>query len=132
MIDQMRCGLRHAPGAARGAKPASLAAEIDQLVAAAVVAAKAQETVRQDAAFKKRVELVLNELRQAGAGGLFGLGEEALGVLLHRAVQRGLLGKVALVVDRGAIQRPVGLPTDGLHALLTTRLWCRTVSGGAG
>ena len=59
---------------------------------------------------------------QAGAGGLFGLGEEGLGVLLHQPVQRRLLGTVALVVDRRAIRRPVpttGLPTDGLHAPLT-------------
>ena len=98
---------------------------------AAVVAAQAQETVRQDAAPKKRVELVLEELRQAGTGGLFGLGEEGLRVLLHQAVQRGLLGTVALVLDRRASRRPVGLPTEGLHASLTTRLWCCTVSGGA-
>ena len=28
----------------------------------------------------------------------------------------GLLGTVALVVDWGAIRRPLGLPVDGLHA----------------
>jgi len=65
-------------------KPASLAAEGQQLVVAAVAAAQAQEAVRQDAALKKRIELVLDELRQAGAGGLLGLGEETLSVLLHR------------------------------------------------
>jgi hypothetical protein len=32
---------------------------------------------------------------------------------------------------RGAILRPVRLPTDGLHALLTLRLWCFTVSNSA-
>ena len=36
-------------------------------------------------------------------------------VLLHQAVQRGLLGTVALVVKRCAIRRPLGLPADGLH-----------------
>ena len=39
------------------------------------------------------------------------------GVLLHQAVQRVLFGAVALVVDRGAIRRPLGLPADGLHAM---------------
>ena len=33
-----------------------------------------------------------------------------------QAVQRGLLRPAALVVDRGAIQRPLGLPVDGLYA----------------
>ena len=45
-------------------------------------------------------------------------------MLLHQAVQRGLLGAVALVVDRGATLRPAGLPHRGLHALLISRLWC--------
>lgn len=39
-------------------------------------------------------------------------------MLLHQALQRDLLGPVALVVNRGAVGRPVGLPTDALHALL--------------
>ena len=98
---------------------------------AAVGAAQPQEAMRQDAALQESVELVLHELRQSGAGGGVDLGEEALGVLLHQAVQRGLLGAVALVVDRGATLRPMGLPTDGLHALLTSRLWLFTVSDGA-
>jgi len=37
-------------------------------------------------------------------------------VLLNQAVQRGLLGVVALVVIRGAVCCPLGLPVDGLHA----------------
>ena len=88
---------------------------------AAIGAAQAQEAVCQDAALQESVELVFDELRQAGAKGLFGLGEEALGVLLHQAVQRGLLGSVALVVDRDTIQRPdrrMGLPANGLHTRL--------------
>ena len=44
--------------------------------------------------------------------------DEAGRVLLHQTVQRGLLGPMALVVDRGTIRRPLGLPADGLHALL--------------
>jgi hypothetical protein len=39
-------------------------------------------------------------------------------VLLHQAVQRGLLGAMAFVVDRDAIRRPLGLPADGLHDAL--------------
>ena len=56
---------------------------------AAVAAAQAQEAVGQDAAFEESVELVFDELRQVGAGSVFGLGEEGCGVLLHQAVQRG-------------------------------------------
>ncbi len=63
-----------------------------------------------------------------GSGGGLYFGEEGRGVLLHQAVQRGLLGAVTLVVNRGAIRHPTGLPTDGLHALLTSRLRCFTVS----
>ena len=61
----------------------------------AVTAAKTQEAAREDAAFEKGVELVLDELRQIGAGGGCGLGDEGRGVLLHQAVQGGLLGAVA-------------------------------------
>ena len=39
-------------------------------------------------------------------------------MLLDQAVQRGLFGAVALVADRGAIRRPLGLSADGLHAML--------------
>ncbi len=39
-------------------------------------------------------------------------------MLLHQAVQRGLLGAAALVGDRGAIRQPVRLPTNGSHALV--------------
>ncbi len=38
-----------------------------------VNAAQAKEAVGQDAALEKGVELVLDELRQAGTDGLFGL-----------------------------------------------------------
>ncbi len=96
---------------------------------AAIGAAQPQEIVHQDAAFHERIELVFDELRQAGAGGLFSPGEEALGVLLHQAVQRGLLGSVALVVDRGAIaMRPAGLAGVGMHAMGMGSLgWCSAV-----
>ena len=72
----------------------------------------------QDAALEERVVLVLDELRQIGACSVFGLRDEGRGVLLHQAVQRGLFRAASLVVDRGAIRRPLGLPADGLHARL--------------
>jgi len=126
VLDQVRSGLRHAPRPARGTEPAALATERHELVVATIGAAQAQEAVRQDAALQEGVELVFDELRQAGAGGLFGLGEKALRVLQHQAVQRGLLGAVALVVHRGVIAvRPAGLGGVGLHALGMGSLgWC--------
>ena len=130
VVHQVRSGLCHAAGAARRAKAAPLAAEGDQFVVAAVNAAQPQEAVGQDAALEEGAELVLHELRQIGPGGGFGLGEEGRGVLLHQTVPRGLLGVVTLVVDRGAVARPPGLPADGLHALLP-RLCPRTVSSRA-
>ena len=121
VLDQVRRSLRHAPRAARGTKPTALAAECHQLVVAAVAAAQAQEALRQDAALQEGVELVLHKLRQVGAGCGLGLLEESRGLLLHQAVQRGLFGAVALVVDWGTIGRPdrrIGLPADGLHTTL--------------
>ena len=59
-----------------------------------------------------------SQLRQIGTSDGVSLLEEGRGVLLQQAVQRGLLGAVALVVDRGAIRLPLGLPTTGLHARL--------------
>jgi len=110
--------LCHAPGAAGGAKPAPPTAARHQLLVAAVAAAQAQEAVGQDAAFEEGVELVFDELRQFGAGLSLNLREEGRRVLLHQAVQRGLFRAVALVMDRGAIRRPLGLPANGLHARL--------------
>jgi hypothetical protein len=58
VVHQVRRGLRHAPGSACRANAATLAAESDQLVVAAVAAAQAQEAVGKDAAFEEGVELV--------------------------------------------------------------------------
>ena len=76
--------------------------------------------MRDDVVHQVRRRLRHAELRQAGADCVFGLGEESRGVLLNQAVQRGLLGAVALVMNRGAIRRPLGLPANGLHARLPT------------
>src|SRR3954452_2501081 len=107
--------------------PAALAAEGQQLVLAALAAAQPQEAVPQDPAFEEGIEVLLDEARQRRAGAGFGMGDEAGRVLLHQAGQRGLLGTVALVLDRGAIRRPLWLPADGLHVGLP-RWWARTVS----
>jgi len=83
--------------------------------------APAQKAVRLYAAFEERVEIVFDELRQIGAGGVSSLGDEGRGLLLHQAVQRGLsraVALVALVMHRSASRRPLGLPADGLHARL--------------
>jgi hypothetical protein len=82
---------------------------------AAFATAQAQDTVGQDAAFEECVELVLDEQRQVCAGSVFGLSDERCGLLLHKAVQRGLFRAVAFVVDQGAIRRPLGLLHRGLH-----------------
>ena len=82
---------------------------------AALTAAQSQEAVREDAAFEECVELVFDELRQIGAGLGLSLREESRRVLLHQTVQRGMFRAMALVVDRGAIRRPLGLPANGLH-----------------
>jgi hypothetical protein len=121
VVDQMRRRLRHAPGAARGAEPAALATEGQQLVVAALAAAQPQEPVRQDAALEKGAELVLDETRQLGASAGLGVRDEAGRMLPHQAVQSGLLGAVACVVERGAVRRPLGLPADGLHDGLPVR-----------
>lgn len=69
----------------------------------------------EDAALEEGVELVLDEPRQFGAGAGLGVGDEAGRMLLHQAVQRGLLGAVAFVVQRGATRRPLGLLRRGVH-----------------
>ena len=85
-----------------GRTRAAWQAERQQLVAPAVAAPQPQEAVSQDAALEEGVELVLEEARQFRTGAGLGVRDEAGRVLLHQAVQRGLLGAVALVVERGA------------------------------
>ena len=83
-----------------------------------VSATQPEEPVRQDAALNEGVELVLDEPRQLGTRAGFGVGDEAGRVLLHQAVQSGLLRSMALEMDRSAIGHPLGLLADGLHDLL--------------
>ncbi|MEO6623375.1 MAG: hypothetical protein ABIN37_00865 [Burkholderiaceae bacterium] len=107
MVDRCAavCAMRRAPH--EGQNPRRLQLKATSLscpfVVPAVGAMQAQEAMRQNSAFEVRVELVTDELRQASASGRLSLSEEALGVLLHPAVQRSLLTSVAPVVDRGAI-----------------------------
>ena len=77
--------------------------------------------MRQDAALEVGVELVLDESRQLGTGAGLGVRDEAGRVLLHEAVQRGLLGAVAFVVERGAFGSPSGLLRSGLYDGLAVR-----------
>lgn len=72
----------------------------------------------QDAALGIGVELGLAELRQDDVVSVFGQRDEGSGVLLHRAIRRGLFRAMTLVVDLSAIRHPLGLPADGLHARL--------------
>jgi hypothetical protein len=71
-----------------------------------------------NAVLEKGVELVLDEPRRLTAGAGFGVGGDAGHVLLRQAVQRGLLRAMALVLERGAIGRLLGLPANGLHVEL--------------
>jgi hypothetical protein len=97
---QVRRRLRHPACSARRAEAAPLATEGQQLVVAAFAAAQPQEAVGQDAAFEEGVECFGDESRQRGPGAALEVGDEAGSVLLHQAVQRGLLGAVAFVVQR--------------------------------
>jgi hypothetical protein len=79
---------------------------------------RAWNTMRQDAALEERVERVLDEPGQFTAGAGLAVDDEAGRVLLHQPIQSGLFRTVSLVVERGAIGRPLpctGLPAVGVH-----------------
>jgi len=108
MIGQVRSGLGHAAGVARGADAAAFAGEGDKVVVATVVAPDAGKAVGEDAAFEvfaesflyvggRRVVVAL-AIELACAGEL----KPGLEVLGHRAVQQGALG-VAGVVGFGGL-----------------------------
>jgi hypothetical protein len=75
----VRPGLRNAPRAAPGAEPASLAAELNEHIVAIAAAVQAQESMRHDAGSKEGIKLARHDLRQFGAGSVFGLIEESHG-----------------------------------------------------
>jgi hypothetical protein len=68
----------------------------------AVTATQAQKAVPENVALRGRRRTHLHKLRQVGPGSGFDLGAVDRGVLLHQAVQRGLLGVVTLVTWTGA------------------------------
>lgn len=61
MIDQMRGALDHPPSATRGAEPAALTAEGNQVLVAASVAIDAQKAVLEQAALQVVIELLFDE-----------------------------------------------------------------------
>jgi len=85
---------------------------------AAFGAAPPQESVRHGAGLAAGVELVLDEPGQLRSGAGLGVSDEAGRVLLYQAVQGGLLGTMAFVVERGAIRCPLGRSADGWHTRL--------------
>ena len=78
---------RKGPAQPASSTPVWAAGRLNEMrVAKILQSPQPQETMRQAAALKKSLELVLHELRQAGARGGVDLGEEGRGVLLHQAV----------------------------------------------
>ena len=74
-----------------------------------------QKAVGQDAAFEEGVELVLDELRQIGAGSGLGLGDEGRSVLLHRYFG---LPRDAISLDA---KSPPGVPS-GVAGVASSKL----------
>ena len=98
MIDEMRRGLRHAPGVARGADGAASTGKGHQEVVSALIATRPGETAGQDAALQIAAQLAL------------GVGRAALALPLYQVVQYcGWLAasraSVPLVASPGAILR---------------------------
>ena len=83
---------------------ATVDATVPSASVAALAAAQPQDAVRQDAALEDGVELVLDEPGQLRFGAGLGVSDEAGRVLLYQAVQGGLLGTMAFVVDWRAIR----------------------------
>ena len=129
LVHQLRCAMRRTPH--DGQKPRRLQLKATSLWWPQSPQRRRRKPWARMPHSRKASNSSLGVLRQVGSSGGFGLLEERRRVLLHQAVQRGLLGAVAVVVDRGAIGRPAGLLRRGLHALLISRLWCFTVSDRA-
>jgi len=69
----------------------------------ALGAAQPQKSVREDAAFEKRVGLLFDKVGQARPGPRLDLGKEALGVFLDQLIQGGFFRARSLVVDGLAV-----------------------------
>ena len=63
VIDEVSGGLGHAPRPTTRAKSPFFTGKGHELLMAAVLAAQAQKTVRQQAAFEEGLELVFDEIR---------------------------------------------------------------------
>ena len=96
MIDQMRGALYHPPGATRGAEPAALTAEGNQVLVTAGLALNAQKTVLEQAALQVVIELLFDERGQRSAFG-FESGEKLRVVSLDDSIEWCLFRAVALV-----------------------------------
>lgn len=103
--------VRHAPGAAAGAESAALAAECDEPLDVAGLAAHPAKAVLEPAALKVRPELLLDVCWQ-GLAPLGQVRDKRRVVLLHQPVETRLRGAVARVEESTG-----GFPAVGLHRL---------------
>jgi hypothetical protein len=99
MVDQPGRAIGHAPGATTGAKAAALAAERQQMLGVAGLAAKAQKAVLQAAALQVAVERLSHMAGQLFAG-LDQVFDKGRVMPLDELVEQRLLGPVALVAAR--------------------------------
>jgi len=135
MVAQVRCGLGHAPRAARGADAAAFAGEGEKEVVPAVIATHPCKAVGKDAAFQILAESLLYisgrgvvvalAVELAGTGQL----KPSLEVFGNRAVQQGALG-MAGVVGFGGFRSRRSSKFNALRA--AGRLRRRSVTPGAG
>ena len=118
MINQMGSGFRHSSGATRQAKASSFAGECNELVVDTVSTPQAQESMGQNAAFKKGIKFVLDELRKTATRCSFNLGKECGSMVLHEVIKSARFRAVALVMDARAVMRLEWLWTEGLQVRL--------------
>jgi len=118
----MRRGVGHAACSARGTEPSTLTRVSYEPLPAAVVAADAEKAPAEEAAVEKGAELALDEAGDDAAliaGGY----EKGLEVLLHGAVENGVLGLAPLVRERiGEVASDEGLTRHGRKPM---RVACR-------
>jgi hypothetical protein len=112
-VHEVRRGVGHAPAATRRAEAAPLARERHESIVAALVAAQAQEAVREEAAAQEGAKLLLDEVRR-GALARSCAGEKGLELLADHAVQEVVLGRarepaaVVLLAGRLRVGDPPG------------------------
>jgi hypothetical protein len=112
LIGQQRRGLGHATRTTGGAESALLAAECDELLGVAVLAAQTQQAFFQAAALQVRIELLLDVIRQRPT--CFGSKRTKGGiVLLHQPIQQSGFGAMAGVARRVEKRRRTDRPRSG-------------------